>query len=95
MEGSRPGRGGVSVVYLKMDPGGGYSAGPASSHFVAATIELPVVFTVLPRLALTAGPTLDISFNGHVNRPGFVQGSGSGDEHVTEIGIQGGVLIHL
>ena len=53
------------------------------------------MFTVLPRLALTAGPTLDVTFSGHFDRPGFVEGSGSGDEHVTELGIQGGVLLHL
>src|SRR6185369_17098519 len=62
-------RGGISVAYSKVETGGRYSAGPVSSRLVAATIELPVVFTVLPRLALTAGPTLDITFSGHVERP--------------------------
>jgi hypothetical protein len=55
-------------------------------------IELPVVFTVLPRLALMAGPTLDITFSGHGGGSGPYQ---SYEEHVTELGIQGGVLIHL
>jgi len=82
-------RGGISVVYSKVETGGG---GPVSSRLVAATIELPVVFTVLPRLALTAGPTLDITFSGHGGGSGPYQ---SYDEHVTELGIQGGVLIHL
>jgi hypothetical protein len=80
-------RGGISVVYSKVETGDFYNTGPVSSRLLAATIELPVVFTVLPRLALTAGPTLDITFSGHGERPG--------DEHVTELGIQGGVLIHL
>jgi len=83
-------RGGISVVYSKVETGG--ALGPTSSRLVAATIELPVVFTVLPRLALTAGPTLDITFSGHGGGSGPYQ---SYDEHVTELGIQGGVLIHL
>ena len=89
-------RGGVSVVYARVNPGAEYANGPASIHLVAATIELPVVFTVLPRLALTAGPTLDITFNGKASQAGFGYNSGSSvDQHVTEIGIQGGVLIYL
>jgi len=83
-------RGGISYVYSKVETGG--ALGPTSSRLVAATIELPVVFTVLPRLALTAGPTLDITFSGHGGGSGPYQ---SYDEHVTELGIQGGVLIHL
>ncbi len=83
-------RGGISVVYSKVETGGRYAIQPTSSRLVAATIELPIVFTVLPRLALTAGPTLDITFGGRGGSPGL-----SYDEHVTELGIQGGVLIHL
>jgi hypothetical protein len=83
-------RGGISVVYSKVEAVGSYARQPTTSRPVAATIELPIVFTVLPRLALTAGPTLDITFRGRVAWP-----SDSYDEHVTELGIQGGVLIHL
>jgi hypothetical protein len=83
-------RGGISVVYSKVETGGRSAMQPTSSRLVAATIELPIVFTVLPRLALTAGPTLDITFSGRGGSPGL-----SYDEHVTELGIQGGVLIHL
>jgi hypothetical protein len=89
-------RAGISVVYARVNPGAAYATGPASSHLVAATIELPVVFTILPRLALTAGPTLDVTFNGHLTRPGFGDGGvPSYDEHVTELGIQGGVLVYF
>jgi|SRR5215831_9688030 len=87
-------RGGVSVAYVRVDIGANYSTGPASSHLVAATIELPFVFTILPRLALTAGPTLDVTFNGHLERPSFGTNSPY-DEHITELGIQGGVLLFL
>jgi hypothetical protein len=83
-------RGGISVVYSKVELAGAYPT-PTSSRLVAATIELPIVFTVLPRLALTAGPTLDLTFSGHVQG----LGQASYDEHVTELGIQVGVLIHL
>ena len=61
-----------------------------SSRMVAATIELPIVFTVMQRLALTVGPALDITFSGRGGSPGLTY-----DEHVTELGIQGGVLIYL
>jgi hypothetical protein len=89
-------RGGVSVVYAKVDPAGAYISGSASSHLVAATIELPFVFTVLPRLALVASPTLDISFNGHLARPAPGDlAVASYDESVTELGIQGGVLAYF
>jgi hypothetical protein len=89
-------RGGVSIVYAKVDPAAAYVSGAASSHFVAATIELPFVFTVLPRLALVAGPTLDITFNGHLTRPTLGYGAApSYDESVTEIGLQGGVLAYF
>jgi hypothetical protein len=83
-------RGGISVVYSKVETGDRSGRQPTSSRLVAATIELPIVFTVLPRLALTAGPTLDITFNGRGGSPDLRY-----DQHVTELGIQGGVLIHL
>jgi hypothetical protein len=82
---------GVSVVYSKIDPFAAYFSGSASSHLVAATIELPFVFNVLPRVALAAGPTLDITFNGSLSRPGVA----SYDQSVTEIGIQGGALVYF
>lgn len=81
-------RGGITVVYSKIETEyGSYHPAPMSSRLVAATVELPVVFTVLPRLALTAGPTLDITFSGH-----GLQGNAT---HVNELGVQGGVLVHL
>jgi hypothetical protein len=89
-------RGGVSVVYLKVDPAGAYISGSAASHLVAATIELPFVFTVLPRIALVAGPTLDITFDGHLSRPALGDGGvPSYDVSVTEIGLQGGALVYF
>jgi hypothetical protein len=86
-------RGGVSIVYAKVSSDAAYTGETSSSHLVAATIELPFVFNVLPHVALTASPTLDITFNGHLSRPSFA--GGAIDEHVTELGIQGGVLLNL
>jgi hypothetical protein len=89
-------RAGVSVVYTKVDPAAAYVSASASSHFVAATIELPFVFYVLPHLALVAAPTLDISFIGHAIRPALgALSTPSYDESVTEIGLQGGVLAYF
>jgi hypothetical protein len=90
-------RGGVSVIYGKVSPDAGSAATQSgSSHLVAATIELPVLFTLLPHLAVTVGPTLDVTFSGHLTRPNFGYGAApSFDQSITELGIQGGVLLYL
>ena len=91
-------RAGVSVVYLKTSAGGGYIYGSqvTTEHFVAATVELPVIFALAPRVAFTVGPTLDLTFVGHKTYPCVDDCTQPNrDEHVTEVGVQAGLLIDL
>lgn len=87
---------GVSVVYLKTSINTMFSAGDMPAHYVAATVEAPFVFSLVPRVALTVGPTLDITFVGK-SAPVILEAGGQPpyDERVTEIGVQVGLLIDI
>jgi len=89
-------RAGVSLVYLKASEDDGYGSQDTTERFVAATVELPIVFALAPRVAFTVGPALDFTLIGHKTPPGYSGGSNSGlDEQITELGLQGGLLIQL
>jgi hypothetical protein len=91
---------GISVVYLKAGStnNSSYQYGSTqetSAHYAAVTVEAPIVFSLLPHLAFTAGPTLDITFDGHRTGPFVEAGNSSFDERVIELGLQAGLLIDL
>jgi hypothetical protein len=90
-------RAGISVIYVKSDVNNGFGYGTAQmpTHFVAATIEVPVLFTLIPHVAVTLGPTLDITFNGSTTVPPLTGGVQTYAERVTELGIQAGLLVYL
>jgi hypothetical protein len=56
----------------------------------------PFVFTLVPRVALTVGPTLDITFVGK-SAPVIIEAGGRPpyDERVTELGVQVRLLINI
>jgi hypothetical protein len=91
-------RAGFSVVYLKTSEDSGYYSNPqeTTEQFLAASVELPVVFALAPRVAFTVGPTLDVTLAGHKSFPAYGEGVLSDrDEHITELGVQAGLLFQL
>jgi hypothetical protein len=90
-------RAGISLVYLKATTNNAFAYGTQEmpAHYVAVTVEAPFVFTVLPRLAFTVGPALDVTFNGHRTGPFVEAGNSSFDERITEIGLQAGLLLNI
>jgi hypothetical protein len=88
---------GISVVYLKTSVTNTFApSGDMPAHYVAATVEAPFVFTLVPRVALTVGPTLDITFVGK-SAPVIIEAGGQPpyDERITELGVQVGLLINI
>jgi hypothetical protein len=70
------------------------SAGDNSSHDLALTLEVPVMFTVIPHVAFWGGPTFDIGLGGSQStQAGAV--TQSLDFNVTEIGLQTGLVAYL
>ena len=70
------------------------SANDNSSHDLALTLEVPVIFTVIPHVAFWGGPTFDIGLGGSQStRVGVV--TQSLDFNVTEIGLQTGLIAYL
>jgi hypothetical protein len=90
-------RAGLTIEYSHADEtdSDGRVEGAISSYQVAATVEVPLVFTLAPRVALTFGPTLDVSFAGD-NRSGLPGTAAMIYETpVTEIGAQAGLEVVL
>ncbi len=87
-------RAGVSIYYITLDSSS--SGLNETLHFVAATAEAPLVFTIAPRVAFTFGPTFDMTFSSgvSVNQAGYT-GSASADAKVLEIGVQAGLVVTL
>jgi hypothetical protein len=83
-------RAGVSVFYASIDPGAGLPS--ESLKLIAATVDAPLVFTLVPRVAFTFGPTFDITFSGNISASG---GAGTIDVSVLEIGVQAGLVVTL
>jgi hypothetical protein len=88
-------RAGVTVIYAHN--GITFPATPEqtiSTYAVAATAEVPFVFTLAPHAAVTLGPTFDYTFAG--KRTTSQSGSSAAtDEHVLEFGVQAGLVITL
>ena len=57
------------------------------AHYVALTVEAPFVLSPTPRVAFTVGPTFDLGLSG--------RGMYGTSERVTELGLQGGLLVYL
>jgi hypothetical protein len=71
-----------------------FSAGNASAHNLALTLEAPFAFTVIPHVAFWAGPTLDLGLDGAQS----VEAAGttiSNDFNATSIGIQTGLVVYF
>ncbi len=92
-------RAGISIVYISSSPTNSStytSTETETSHLIAGTVEAPFVITIAPRVAVTFGPTFDMSFTG--GRSLTVSGSGQSvtvDEKVMEIGAQAGLVVTL
>ncbi|HLK89063.1 MAG TPA: hypothetical protein VKZ18_04160 [Polyangia bacterium] len=83
---------GVSVFYASITPATG---GSESLSLFAATIDAPFIITVAPRVAVTFGPTLDVTFSGSAKADLGAYGAGSADAHLLEIGAQAGLVVTL
>ena len=67
-----------------------------STHPVAVTIEMPVVFAATPRVSFTLGPTFDVTVYGDsVGIPLLGGGLSSGEERIIEAGLQAGLVVQL
>jgi hypothetical protein len=94
-------RAGVSIIYVSVSPSSNaaYAATETqTSHLIAGTLEAPFVFTIAPRVALTFGPTFDMTFSGGRSTTASVSGTGTSstvDEKVMEIGAQAGLVVTL
>ncbi len=84
-------RAGVSFYYASLSPGA--AATDISLKMFAATVDAPFVVTVAPHVALSFGPTFDITFNGSASAGGTY--GGSADVSVMEIGAQAGLVVTL
>jgi hypothetical protein len=90
-------RAGAILIYDTFDGG----IGAERHHELAATIEAPVAFTVVPRVSLTLGPTFDLLFD-WIDSPLLdpTTGGPSGatarsHARLLEIGVQAGLTIVL
>ena len=90
-------RAGFSLIYISSkDTSGGATTGSGSFTLIAATVEVPFVFTVAPR-GVTFGPTFDYAFSRrrfNRNRPIGYTGS-TLDDRALEIGLQAGLVVTL
>jgi hypothetical protein len=89
---------GLSLVYASDSTSfQGMSQGSSSSTLLAATLEVPFAFTVVPRVVILFGPTLDYVVYGKntTNPVGVGTMSTTTDTKETEVGIQAGLLVLL
>jgi hypothetical protein len=88
---------GISIIYISSDnTTGGVSTSSDSFNLIAATVEVPVVLAVAPRVAVTLGPTFDYTFSGaSKTKPTSTSAGSTIDLKVVEIGVQAGLVITL
>jgi len=88
-------RAGVTIYYVTLD--NSPSGLSETLHFFAGTVEAPFVFTIAPRVALTFGPTFDMTFSSgvSVNQPSSYGGTTGAVAKVMEVGAQAGLVITL
>jgi len=79
-------RGGLTFDYFHVTSDNGALGGATSNYDLAATVEVPVVLAVFPRVAITVGPTLDVTFWTHDT---------IGEKKVVQVGGLAGVSILL
>jgi hypothetical protein len=91
-------RAGITYVYVSNDTTfNGVGQGSTTTNFFAATIEVPVTVTIVPRALFLIGPTVDIGLSGGAKSAPATPGAAtvSVDEKDTEFGLQAGFLIFL
>jgi len=78
-------RGGLSYFLDSFDNG--------SIHYFSFDVDVPFIFELTPTLAITAGPTFDVSFEGKVSNDNPGGGSTSRGTSYWAFGIQGGLAL--
>ncbi|HMF41949.1 MAG TPA: hypothetical protein VKQ32_14845 [Polyangia bacterium] len=89
-------RAGITYRHLSDDfTSQGTTESSSSFDGLLGSVEAPIVLTVVPRAAITFGPTFDIAFSGRStsNSPG--SSPTTTDEKLTEFGVQFGLLVLL
>jgi len=84
-------RAGITYTTLSLDESAANTS--VSSHFVALSVEAPLVITPAPHAAILIAPTLDWGFTGSENATVMAAGSGSIDETALSLGLHAGLAI--
>ena len=79
-------RGGITYEHVSTDNGGI----TITQSLFALTIEAPLAFLVVPRVAFLVGPTLDLGLSGSTSSGGM-----SLDQKITDFGLQASLLVLL
>jgi hypothetical protein len=88
-------RAGITFLYATNDLSGSSLALTLSSYAIAATVEAPFAFNLTPHVAITFGPTFDLTLASKSTASQSGSPDVSTDQHILEVGAQAGLTIAL